>query len=435
MRPSLIEVGLCLLCLFALPRLWAQIDPQPLRDSSLRFLGRGIYSQEYESGKFRYGFYTETAQEQKIAGPAAFDSIVYREFPKQTQIPSFYEVRRGDKWGLLHADQSPWLAIEYQALNFDHKRKPAVIHIKKDDKFGLCLADGQMILEAKYEEILFDGFVYKVQEQGKWGLLDSLGQTLLPSRFEAIYDNRQNLENSVLVLNNRFSLLRWIKNRESFEIQQSYEELYPLHGHYLVREKNLWGMVDTAGQIKIPLEYQGLGLFGSRNLPLVLAKKDKKFGLFEIDGPQIKPYLPIEYDDIWLDKIAQAIVLRKGKFKDFYQDGKILFDFAYNDLSYHASYEDKILNVFLVKQGKNWGIIDAKTKRFIAQPKYQRVVVLSGDNFLVQQKNLWGMIGRRGQSKIPITYVSFEFDPQSNKLFMTHKDGQTLPFILRDARQ
>jgi hypothetical protein len=89
------------------------------------------------------------------------------------------------------------------------------------------------------------------------------------------------------------------------------------------------------------------------------------------------------------------------------------------------------VDVFSVKKGKVWGLIDGKTNKPISTPRFERFVIISGDNFLVKVKGKWGMIGRRGQTKIPIVYKDFELNLEGDKLLMFHPDGTTVPFKIR----
>ena len=129
----------------------------------------------------------------------------------------------------------------------------------------------------------FDGYAW-VENNGKYGIIDKRGRTILPIE----YDN---------------------SGYRSMEYRYS-------EGLFMVEKDGLYGFVDTKGKIVIPIEYQSAQHCTEGLIPL---KKDGAWGLLDRNGNTV---LPFKFDAISFFEWGRAEVVYNGETFKINTDGK-----------------------------------------------------------------------------------------------------------------
>lgn len=217
-----------------------------------------------------------------------------------------------------------------------------------------------------------------------------------------------------------------------------------------VKENGVWGAVNTAGKVVIPISYDRLGLTlrdadeQTEDLTseegrddLIEAEKGGLRGFFTRTGKEI---IPISYESRSIWKEGALAVRGKDKKISFYKkDGSLISGAAYDQVSdfengmaivkrgatygylsldgrevkpvYQEArfFEDGLA---AVKEKGRWGVIDM-TGRYVVSPTYKDTGAAFEEGRLAvkNQKNLWGFIDREGKEIIPPAYkaVSLAF--------------------------
>ena len=210
-----------------------------------------------------------------------------------------------------------------------------------------------------------------------------------------------------------------------------------------VKENGMWGAVNGAGQVVIPISYDRLGLSLSKvgeeeeglasdtgEGDLIEAEKGGLRGFFTRTGKEV---IPISYESRSIWKEGALAVRGKDKKISFYKkDGSLISRAAYDQVSdfengmaivkrgatygylsldgrevkpvYQEArfFEDGLA---AVKEKGRWGVIDM-TGRYIVSPIYKDTGAAFQEGRLAvkSQKNLWGYIDREGKEIIPLAY-------------------------------
>ena len=210
-----------------------------------------------------------------------------------------------------------------------------------------------------------------------------------------------------------------------------------------VKENGVWGAVNAAGKVVIPISYDRLGLSlrdadeQAEDLSseegrddLIEAEKGGLRGFFTRAGKEV---IPISYESRSIWKEGALAVRGKDKKISFYKkDGSLISGAAYDQVSDFengmaivkrgATYGYLSLNgrevkpvyqearffedgLAAVKEKGRWGVIDM-TGRYVVSPTYKDTGATFEEGRLAvkNQKNLWGYIDREGQEIIAPAY-------------------------------
>lgn len=210
-----------------------------------------------------------------------------------------------------------------------------------------------------------------------------------------------------------------------------------------VKENGMWGAVNAAGKIVIPISYDRLGLSlrdageQAEDLSseegrddLIEAEKGGLRGFFTRTGKEI---IPISYESRSIWKEGALAVRGKDKNISFYKnDGSLISGAAYDQVSdfengmaivkrgatygYLSLDGREVKPVYqearffkdglaAVKEKGRWGVIDM-TGRYVVSPTYKDTGAAFEEGRLAvkNQKNLWGFIDREGQEIIAPDY-------------------------------
>lgn len=447
----------------------------------------GLYK-VWNGGDFDWGFYDEGTGE-RLTEPV-YDSITYRYLHAEKK--GFYRIKEGEKWGLLNQDRSVWIPTEYDHINYISKRNQPYISIQKGDQYGVLAPKGDIILAAEYDNILFDGYRYKVYQNDQCGLRDNKGKELMPICFDAIEDHAY-VTHMRVRKGDQWAVYNWIKD-DPCSMAVKYDEIEYFTKYFVVRKGTKYGLVDLDHKIILPIEYDYMSPFFLQFLNTVLVGKDRKVGLMRIDeAGQSSIEVPIEYDDVWVDERSFKIKVKKGDRIDYYYNDQTLFDLAYNDVQYYVDIDrvmvkqrgkwgmmtpegEAILpiaytrihvmnaNQFMVEKKGKWGVFNDKGKELIPvlydefdyrpkkdiffavrnnkwgvvstkkgvilPPNYDYLYALSNGFFLVQKKELWGVVGPGGREIVPIEYSRYSYKRGAQDIILFHPNGSTRKYRL-----
>lgn len=358
-----------------------------------------------------------------------------RLWPSASGVPSFYEVKKGTLWGLLRADRSPWLSVSYTAINYKHQSQPHRIQVQKDSLFGILDTSGTAFLEPIYSEILNDGHYYKLRKGQVWGMKDKEAKEIIPLCFDLIIDHSV-LRRSLLQKDGKWTSLGWLQEQKSdlCNPKAQYDYIEHIDNCYIVSKGQKWGLVDSLGKEISNFDYDGLTRFFRHTQRMVLAKKGEQLGLLRVNSQmQVIEEVPILYDEIVIDERNFKIKLRKGKNWDYNFEGEPFLSFRYNQVFYYdyVGKEPRSVDMFLVQKGKYWGMVEGSGEE-VLKPRFKRIFIINYNNFLVlDKKERWGVVSRKGKERIPIVYKDFDYDQDKRLIQMKHKDGTVVPFRIK----
>lgn len=166
-----------------------------------------------EEGK--WGFIDTTG---RLYIPAQYDYV--GDFTENVAI-----ARKGNKWGLLGADNRPVLDFQFDDLDYLPQTKEKLLQASRfQPLIGVIDSNGRVVISVNYERInpFFDGMA-AVRKNGKWGYVNTEGKEVIPCEYRAVRDFSEGLA--------------------------------------AVQQKGRWGFINTSGAWVIKAQYSSAGDF------------------------------------------------------------------------------------------------------------------------------------------------------------------------------
>jgi hypothetical protein len=346
-----------------------------------------------ENGKWAF-FSCEGKQLTKFE----FDQIT--ESPYSETSYTYFEsglcrVQKNGKLGYINSNFQTVIPFgKYQESETFDLSKRAVVKTK--GKYGLINTQDKFILEPKYQSIDYFKYPsgrYKVQYANKYGIIDSIGQEILPTQY--------------------------------LEIIPNYFQIDTLRKGILILKKNIGNSIvtDYNGQVLIPEKYDDIGIFEVHdNTSYSIVKKNGKFGLINhLD----EILLPIENNLVEKRRWFDYLIVEKNGFQGIYsKSGKEIISKKYEEID-PCYYNDN--ERFIVKKNGLFGVIDIN-ENIIIPIEFDSIsnwVEYGPEAHFVVKNDKHGLINREGKVIVPPIYDKILVDNsklikvKNSKLFGT----------------
>ena len=180
------------------------------------------------------------------------------------------------------------------------------------------------------------------------------------------------------------------------------------------------GLIDTAGNVILPLKYKHIGTFHENIAEIRLGEKN---GFVNTNGQIITPIIYTNTTDF---KQGFARVELNGKEGVIDSTGKIIIPIEYTPDSYDYN------NTFhygriAINKAEKWGFADIKGQEIIPL-EYDFVWGFRDSLAAVKQNEKWGFINLTGEIMIPIEYDG-PLSPEFHEGFTAVQLGEKLAFI------
>ena len=304
----------------------------------------------------------------------------------------YFAAYQNNKWGVIDSNGNIVIDPSYAEM--------IVVPNSKEDVF-LCTFDvnyddgtySTKALNSKNEEIYtnyeqieaisnmdenqnlsYDGKVLRVQNGGKYGLINMDGNEILPCEYDQITALQGVEENTLLVLKD---------------------------GNY--------GIVDDEGKTLLPTSYAEIQALGDEaSQGFVVRNAEGKYGIVDIANGQV---LEMKYDEI--SKIHQGdyyVVTENGKQKVVKRDGTEALSENYDEITAILKNPE---NGVIYKDGDKFGVmslsgettIDA-TYDDLQEAKTGTFIAKTGDNF--------GIIDLNGETKVEFKYRGITYNEKAD---------------------
>lgn len=315
--------------------------------------------------------------------PAEYDEIAVLN-----GIENSILIKKDGKIGLANDSGSIIIEPQYAEIkNLGDTYKNGYITVSEDGKYGVISTTKKQILENKYDEIaqIYLGEYYIVKESGKQKLIDSKGNTIVENGFDEIKSATQ--KGIIFVKENLYGEMN---TSGEITIEAKYQDLKEAkEGIYIAKQNEKYGIIDQAQNEKIPFEFTGITYDKDANLYLAENEKyetsiiDDKFDLkatgilseVNIEKSYIRMRVDDEYKYYNLkgeEKSSTEILKdntlflskKDGKYGFTDKKGNVVVDYIYDDATEQNEY-----GFAAVKKNGLWGSID-KNGKIIIEPKY-----------------------------------------------------------------
>lgn len=266
----------------------------------------------------------------------------------------------------------------------------------------------------KEDEKIISIDYYPVYTSGKWGVINSKGETVLeptydemiqvPNKTKKVFictydvDYNANTYKSKAVNEKNESLFQQYEKVEAIQNSDENNNLSIEENILKVCKDGKYGIIDFDGKEIVPCEYDEIYALNGVKNSLVTVKDNKK-GLIDIKGNII---IENEYKDIQklTSKYENGYIVQndQNKFGVINYSKKVVLECKYNEIK--NVYDD---NSYVVKENGNLKIVDEQGNSYL-DGNYTDIISIDDNNVIVEKNNKFGVVTKTGEEKIPVEY-------------------------------
>ncbi len=329
--------------------------------------------------------------------------VVLNKLLKQTNedgkvtVMSYYPVYTNEKWGVINSKGETIIEPTMDEM--------ITVPFTKTDIF-ICTYDVDYenktyktkVLNSKNQEIFtefdlvepienidqnnnswYEEDVLKVCKNGKYGLIDKKGNTILQPNYEKIYALK-GVKNTLILENN--GKLGLCSNKGKVIVEEKYASILPIgedskNGYIVVNEEGKYGVIDTSGNNIIEEKYQEISSIAANGIYVV--KED-------------------------------------GKNKVINKEQSILVEDKFDEIA-----EINGENIVFIKN-KKYGIISTKSEQIVA-PEYTYLTYAFSDYYIAKKDSTCGIINLKGEEQIPFEYSSITYRKDGDIILLDKNDS------------
>lgn len=313
---------------------------------------------------------------------------------------TYYTIYSEGRWGVInHKGEEIISPSNTEMIAIPDKEKPVFVCLYDvNDETGTYKTK---VLNEKNEEIFtnydrveaienfdskqniwYENNVLRVYKNGKCGLIDCSGNTLLECEYDEITALKSVTEN------------------------------------FLVKKENKVGLVNSKGQSIIKPEYKAIRTLkeGYKNEYLIIDENDN-LGVISTSGTII---LEPKYKEIkYLGNAENYAVNIDGVWTLIRKNGEVLNN-TYNYISVKGE------NVIIEKEGK-YGIVTTKGEEKIA-PTYESLEYAFSVYYIAKQEGKYGIINIQNETVIPFDYINMYYIEEKSILVADTSNTETVLF-------
>ncbi len=312
-------------------------------------------------------------------------------------------------------------SAEYLSIR-DNRDKILIVENKNRDKVILDVRTGNPIHKGSYTQCTWHSTTrtFQVYKEGKQGILDSIGNEIIPM---GVYNDIDQLENGYIKVHKEGSGLA--DSTGKLIIPTQYVDFRVLKKNGLIAVFNKarkWGIFDMKGNQLVDFIYNDVRARTGSDYPIV--QKDERYGMIDNQGNLLVACL---YKSIKVRDNYLVVRNAEGKYGTTDKHGKSLIPVLYDRCFGFKGY-DIIVNEFQEQ------ILITNEGHLAASAFYDRiekVVLIEVDKktnqalapfFMVTKDGLKGIISHHGKIKIPPKYYKIYY--QVGDLFLVDYTGE-----------
>ena len=294
-------------------------------------------------------------------------------------------VIKNGKYGLIDLDGKKIIDCTYDNIT-TLKGVEENLVVKKDNLVGVINNIGQTIVPVEYSDIktLKEGYKNEyiiVDENGKSGIISTSGTVIVePTYSEIKYINSNELY--AVKIDDKWNLI----NKKGEILNNSYDDYSYVKGDYVIVQKDgKYGIITTAGDVKIPATYEDLQYAFS---VYYIAKSDSKYGIINTDNIV---QIPIEYSSMTYWEEKDIIIADKTETET------VLFD---------SNLAEKLKGIFVFEKDYIKARIDGQDKYYTYKFEEKQTTNILAQNtlFVTKQDGKYGFADSQGNLVVKCIY-------------------------------
>lgn len=289
-----------------------------------------------------------------------------------------------------------------------------ILKVEKEGKYGLIDLSGKTLLECEYEQIsALEGTkgILKIEKDGKYGIAGEDGKILIPAEYADI-ENLDNKNKVGFVVKNSEEKYGIVDYSNTSILETKYDEITKVYGNdnYVVKQAGKEIIVKKDGtEVLNNSNYDSVTSILKNTENGVIYKKQDKYGVMKLSGEKT---IEAEYEDLKESKSGILIAKKDGKYGviDLSKSQKI--EFKYNSIYYNEK-----ADLYIAEDEEfNNDIID-------------NTFTVKKTGILLELNDEKGYIKLREENENK--YYNFKFEEKketdiftTNTLFLSKKDGK-----------
>lgn len=353
---------------------------------------------------------------------------------RSNKIDSFVCVMENGKWAFFSCNGEQLTGFDFDKITesyYDDRNytyfERGLCRVERNGKVAYLNSDFKEVVSfGKYDVAEpFRNYLGIVAKNGKYGIIDTLGNVILSIKYDFIehpteYSNESDLfaikqDKNIQLLDKTANPITDFDIKEfewdSYKGKESYQRYF-----VLTNSSDMVGTVSDKGNKEIPFEYQKIEPFDGKQV--TYAKQNGKYGLINYEG---KVVLPFEFNDVFSQKFFDYyIVNNSGKYGMVDKEGKQIISASYQSIT--PAFYDKNKR-FIVQQNGLFGIIDLN-ENIIIPIEFEEIsnwVEYGPKEHFITKNGKKGLISRNGEIVIPPEYDEISVD--NSKLIKVEKNG------------
>ena len=321
------------------------------------------------------------AKSRKMIIPATYDFVwPPAKFSKGNVTRYFFRVKKNRKWGIVDSKNQVLVAIEHDRIMYGSNNSR---HLEKAGKNGVFFLNP----EKKSIPVIYDFLAEQYYQTGFVGYIgdsrdfyDTNGKKLFKNccksnnGFESVWGKHPSGLSAITNNEGKQGIYDFIRSKWIFPFA-SIDFISFFDGHYIIKKKGKFGVVNKKNQIKIPFQYDTIAF--------------------------LMPFDVIRYKEVNAVKSTKPHILVgiNGKLGLRSWDNKKITSVNYNEIEHIYGYYYK------VKQNNQYQVIDHFGKT-ISQDKFDHVGYFYDGKVVVFRKGIMSYLSVNGKSIQPFGRAS-----------------------------
>ena len=338
--------------------------------------------------------------------------------PLNTGMPfaiGFEDIRSLGKEFILAKWKGKWGAISHRGKviinpRFDDAfeiQKDCFYEVKEGNRIGFLNKTGEIICEPRFNQVLASrAGIIPVRQDGKWGLLDVSGEMLVEPRYTSI-KGFSSFSDGVAIVEEGDKCGLWSITTKDYIVPLKYDDIIRWNDLFATSKDNIISLFDISG-VEILTKNNAIRSLPEPHAMLAgfgVVRTKLKSGIINSNGQVV---IPLEYDDTGIPSEGMIPVKSGDKWGYIDMNGSVVIR---PQFSMAASFRH---GVAAVKSGGKYGYIN-KVGNSVVNPIYSAAGYSFHGLLPVAKENAdagfvkWGLIDHKGKVVLPLEYDCLEW--------------------------
>lgn len=326
-----------------------------------------------------------------------------KNVPSIAQKNSYFSVYTNNKWGVIDQngnivieptydemvlvpnEQTPVFICTYEVNYNEGTYKTKVLNEKNEE-----ILKGYTTVEAisnqlKNGKTWYEKNVYKVNKNGKFGLIGEKGKELLACNYDSI------------------SSLEGVKNC------------------FIISKDNKVGLCNNYGNVILNVEFKSIKALGEENnKEFIVENEENKFGVISADKSTVLEPIYEEINQIQDKKLY--VVKENGVWSIINKDKSINITNGFDTVE--AINND---NAIVIKKDGQYGVINSEGEKII-DAEYDNLKYTFGENYIAKKGNKYGIINTNNDVQVDFIYTNILYENEAD-IFVADKEDMESDFL------